>query len=168
MNLGRRRIKNEELCALFAELGFDEVEAFLASGNVIFEGERAREASLGRRLEKGLNAGLGYEVPTFLRRTRDLRDVVSWEPFSEVAAETEGRHQVALLRAQPSPAQVSRALACADDENHLALCGRELHCLPKRGLSDSQLDWRPIEAEIGDMTMRTRRTIERIVARYDT
>ena len=36
MNLGGRRIKNEELRAEFEALGFEEVATFRASGNVIF------------------------------------------------------------------------------------------------------------------------------------
>ena len=33
MNLGRRRIKNPELCAAFEDIGFTNVAAYLASGN---------------------------------------------------------------------------------------------------------------------------------------
>ncbi len=36
MNLGGRRIKNDELRAEFETLGFEDVGCFRASGNVIF------------------------------------------------------------------------------------------------------------------------------------
>ena len=44
MNLGSRRIKNDELRAEFEQLGFEDVATFRASGNVIFGrgGGRAR------------------------------------------------------------------------------------------------------------------------------
>ena len=45
MNLGRRRIKNPELCAAFEDIGFTNVSAFLASGNVIFDADESDLAS---------------------------------------------------------------------------------------------------------------------------
>ena len=39
MNLGNRRLKNEELRGEFEALGFAEVATFRASGNVIFGDE---------------------------------------------------------------------------------------------------------------------------------
>ena len=67
MNLGRRRIKNGELCACFADMGFSSVAAFLASGNVIFDAALDDPASLSARIESGLRQALHYDVPTFLR-----------------------------------------------------------------------------------------------------
>jgi len=36
INLGKRRLLMSQLKALFEELGFDDVETFIASGNVVF------------------------------------------------------------------------------------------------------------------------------------
>ena len=41
MNLGGRRLMNDELCSHFTALGFTGVSAFLASGNVLFEAPEA-------------------------------------------------------------------------------------------------------------------------------
>ena len=67
MNLGRRRIKNPELCAVFEDIGFTNVAAYLASGNVIFDAEDAEADAVAVAIECGLRDSLGYEVPTFLR-----------------------------------------------------------------------------------------------------
>lgn len=54
MNLGGRRIKNEELRLRFEELGFVDVATFRASGNVIFSADRAKPEAVVARLEEGL------------------------------------------------------------------------------------------------------------------
>jgi uncharacterized protein (DUF1697 family) len=63
MNLGNRRIKNEELRAHFEAMGFPEVATFRASGNVIFATpEREAEANLAARVGAELDERLGYDV----------------------------------------------------------------------------------------------------------
>ena len=54
MNLGRRRVKNPELCAAFEDIGFTNVSAFLASGNVIFDAEDPDPSAVSRSIEDGL------------------------------------------------------------------------------------------------------------------
>jgi uncharacterized protein (DUF1697 family) len=54
MNLGHRRITNAELCACLTSTGFAEVEAFLASGNLIFRAPSASSEEIGLQIEATL------------------------------------------------------------------------------------------------------------------
>src|SRR4051794_4754517 len=81
MNLGGRRIKNEELKQEFDELGLSDISCFRASGNVIFATEEKGEEKLKQRIEAGLGESLGYKVPVFLRNVAELRAVSAQEPF---------------------------------------------------------------------------------------
>jgi hypothetical protein len=82
MNLGNRRIKNEELRAHFEAMGLEEVATFRASGNVIFATpEREAEAKLAGRVEAELDERLGYDVPVFLRSAGELAAIAAQKPF---------------------------------------------------------------------------------------
>jgi uncharacterized protein (DUF1697 family) len=168
MNLGGRRIRNEELRRHFEEMGFEEVATFRASGNVIFATpKRAAEAKLGRRAEAELGERLGYEVPVFLRGVEEVAAIAAREPFdAEAVARSKGKLQVSFLRKKPSAATKKKALAAATDEDLLAIEGRELYWLPSGGISESDLDWKPIEAALGPGTIRTMGTVEQIAAKY--
>ena len=72
----------ERLRALFSELGFSEVETFIASGNAIFETDESDADALEARIEAHLKSALGYEVATFLRTPAELAKVVRNCPFS--------------------------------------------------------------------------------------
>ena len=73
MNLGGRRIKNEELRRHFEEIGLEEVATFRASGNAVFATpKREAEGKLAQRVEAELGERLGYEVPVFLRRIEEV------------------------------------------------------------------------------------------------
>jgi uncharacterized protein (DUF1697 family) len=165
MNLGGRRIKNEELRAEFEALGFAEVACFRASGNVVF-GAEGSEATLRGQIEAGLGKALGYEVPVFLRGAKELRALAAHQPFDAAALKaSKGKLQVALLPKKPAAMARKRALAEASDEDRLAVEGRELYWLPSGGISESELDLKTIEAAVGPWTMRTMGTIEQIVAK---
>ncbi|MET0558605.1 MAG: DUF1697 domain-containing protein [Solirubrobacterales bacterium] len=167
MNLGKRRIKNDELRAEFEQLGFEAVATFRASGNVVFESKRKSEAALTKTIEAGLLESLGYDVPVFLRSGVEVAAIAAREPFDAGrVAESKGKLQVSLLPDKPSAAVRKKVLAMAGDEDLLAIEGRELYWLPSGGLLESDLDLKAIESALGRDTRRTMGTIEQIAAKY--
>jgi uncharacterized protein (DUF1697 family) len=167
MNLGGRRIKNEELRREFEVLGLSEVSCFRASGNVVFASDQTDEEKLTALIEAGLGEALGYEVPVFLRGAGELRKVAECEPFDSAALKgSKGKPQVAFLRAKPRATARKEALSMASEEDRLAVEGRELYWLPQGGLSESDLDLKAISAALGPTTIRTMGTVEQIAAKY--
>ncbi|HWO84508.1 MAG TPA: DUF1697 domain-containing protein [Solirubrobacterales bacterium] len=167
MNLGGRRIKNEELRTHFEAMGFEEVATFRASGNVIFgAAKREAESKLAARVEAELGERLGYEVPVFLRSEEKVAAVAAQEPFDPKAVDkSKGKLQVSFLKKNPTAAAEKKVLAMATDEDLLALEGRELYWLPSGGLLESSLDLKAIERLLGADTRRTMGTVEQIAAK---
>jgi uncharacterized protein (DUF1697 family) len=167
MNLGGRRIKNEDLRAHFEALGCEDVATFRASGNVIFASDGEPAPKLTARLEGGLADALGYEVPVFLRSARELLAIAAYEPFdARHVAASKGKLQIALLTKRPAAAAAKEALALSTEADRLAIDGRELYWLPDGGMSDSELDLKALAAVLGPTTIRTKGTIDQIAARY--
>jgi uncharacterized protein (DUF1697 family) len=168
MNLGGRRIKNEELRRHFEEMGFDDVATFRASGNVIFASSgRETEGKLARWVEAELDERLGYDVPVFLRSIGEVAAIAAREPFeARLVEKSKGKLQVSLLMEEPTAAAKREVLALAGDEDLLALEGRELYWLPSGGLLESDLDLKAIAQLLGSDTRRTMGTIEQIAVRY--
>lgn len=168
MNLGGRRITNEGLRRHFEAMGMEEVGTFRASGNVVFATpKREAEGKLARRVEAELGEGLGYEVPVFLRSVEEVAAVATREPFdARAVAKSKGKLQVSFLRKKPGAPAKKKALAAATDEDLLAIEGRELYWLPSGGISESDLDWKPIDAAVGPGTIRTMGTIEQIAKKF--
>jgi len=168
MNLGGRRIKNEELRRHFEEMGFEGVATFRASGNVVFASSgRGAEGKLARRVEAELDERLGYDVPVFLRSLEEVAAIAAREPFApKLVARSKGKLQVSFLMENPTAAAKRQVLALATAEDLLAIEGRELYWLPSGGISESDLDWKPIDAVLGPGTIRTMGTVEQIAAKY--
>lgn len=167
MNLGGRRIANEDLRSHFEALGCEEVATFRASGNVIFAADRVSPGKLTGRLEDGLADALGYEVPVFLRSAKELLAIAAHEPFgAKVLDASVGKLQIALLTKRPTAVAAGKALALSSDADRLAVEKRELHWLPQGRMSDSELDLKALATILGPMTIRTKGTIDQIAAKH--
>jgi uncharacterized protein (DUF1697 family) len=167
MNLGNRRIKNEELRAEFEALGFEEVATFRASGNVVFDAGKQSASALTKTIEHGLGEALGYEVTTFLRTAAEVAAIAAQKPFAaKLVAASKGKLQVTMLAKKPTAAARKKVLALASDEDGLAIEGRELFWLPSGGTLESELDHKAIAKALGKGTQRTMGTIEQIASKY--
>lgn len=168
MNLGNRRIKNDELRAEFEALGCEDVATFRASGNVIFSAKEKSESTLTKKVEAGLGDALGYEVTTFLRSCSEVAAIAAQEPFpaKEVKA-SKGKLQVTMLAKKPTAAARKKVLALATEEDSLAIEARELFWLPSGGTLESELDHKAIAKALGVGTQRTMGTIEQIAAKLE-
>lgn len=168
MNLGGRRITNEELAKAFEDLDLTDVATFRASGNVVFDGPTGVGGEdLATKIEAGLATALGYDVPVFLRSCREVAAIAAREPFTAAQIKAAaGKLQVAMLPEAPGKPARRQALGLATEDDRLAVEGAELYWLPSGGISESDLDLKTLEAELGPWTMRTMGTVEQIAAKY--
>jgi uncharacterized protein (DUF1697 family) len=164
VNLGRnRRVTSARLKTLFEEAGAEEVATFRTSGNVVFEAPR----DMARALEEHLEQALGHEMVIFLRTASDVREIAAHEPFPPKDVEaSNGKLQVALLDRRPTAATRKNVLALATDLDLLAFGKRELYWLPSGGTMESELDRKALDGLLGPTTMRTKGTVEHLVAKY--
>ncbi len=139
INLGGRRIKNEDLRARFEAAG--------ARRGRDLQGQRQRGLRSGRRrlrvadrLEsrRGWASRLATRCPVFLRAPKSCGRSRRHSPFDPGHVEASaGKLQVSMLHAAPSTNARREVLAMATDEDRLDLRGRELYWLPSGGMLDS-------------------------------
>src|SRR3954469_10568119 len=103
INLGKRRVNNTQLQAVFESLGFEEVKVLIASGNVVFSAAEGDEATLTREIEAALEAGLGFKVDTMLRSADELQAMLASTPFEGIEVTKQTRLYVTLLAEQTKP-----------------------------------------------------------------
>jgi uncharacterized protein (DUF1697 family) len=166
MNLGGRRLTNHDLVEAVRGCGCEGVEAYQASGNVVFHDARPAE-ELEAALRDGLGEALGYPVPVFLRDADEVRAIAAATPFTAPQlADSRSKPQVVLLRRDLSGQVLDEVVALVPEGDVLVPEGRELHWLPATGVGDSTLDFRRLDQLTGGTTVRTLGTVQRIAARY--
>ncbi len=163
INVGGRRVAKDELISVFVDLGFADVDAFLASGNVLFTPTPPADAEM---IAGALEEALGYPVPTTVRSSDEVHRIAECDPFSpEEIAAVGGKPQVILLFTPPTDVQQEAVLDRAHPADRLVFDAQELHWLPPGGISDSALDLNAISRELGPITVRTANTMVRLLPR---
>lgn len=155
INVGGRRVTNDQLRAAVSALGLAEVATYRASGNLLFSAGGAPGA-VRARLEDGLREALGFDVPVILRTAAQVSALVQHAPFPpDVVAQTAGKLQVMLLSQAPDAATQAQALSLATANDRLAFFGGDLFWLPRAGISTSDIDPSTLGRVLGLNTVRT-------------
>jgi len=121
INLGsHNRISMPDLRAAFAATGLGDVETYVQSGNVIFDGGRAKDTALEQQIRELIADSFGLDVPVL---------IVKANPFLRDGAAA-GRLYVTFLGSTPDPAQVKQLGPGTDGRDEWRVAGREiyLHC----------------------------------------
>ena len=166
VNVGGHTVKMEALRAAFEALGFEPVQTFIASGNVIFE-TRARDlAALERHIEAALLAAFGFEIHTFVRTERELAALVAHAAFGDDAIEAAATHVVGFLAAAPD-AMARRAIdALRGDADRFHHHGREFYWLSGNRQSESTFSNVAFERALrGRSTFRGMSTLRKLLAK---
>lgn len=168
INVGGRTVKMDHLRRLFADMGFTNVETFIASGNVIFETGETDAAALEKRIEAGLQDGLGYRVDTFLRTPAELAAVAAQWPFSDADRAAPHTLFIAFVGAPPGEAGWERLLGFTTPVDAFHADGREVYWLRRDAVGESSFAGGLLEKALGmPATVRNGRTVAKIAQKYN-
>lgn len=168
INVGGHTIRMVDLRASFEQLGFEAVETFIASGNVLFDSTEADGEKLERVIERALEAEYGYPIETFVRSLPELVAIVEKDPFHRTDAAGDGRSEfVAFLGRRPTAEAVNRLVALATDDDTFAVVGREAYWLRRGGIGTSKFSAGFLEKTLGmPATLRGLPTIRKLLAKH--
>src|SRR2546423_1896339 len=71
----------QKLKAVMEELGFDNVQTVISSGNVVFESPSKDEKALEAKIEAAWPTKLGFNSTTIIRSQQQLQALVAQDPF---------------------------------------------------------------------------------------
>jgi uncharacterized protein (DUF1697 family) len=169
LNVGGHTVAMARLRSLFVDLGFQDVQTLIASGNVIFEASGRNAAALERRIAQHLETSLGYPVPTFLRTPAELGAVIEHRPFPAALSAPGARLFIAFLGAVPSPQATRNVLGLRAPTDKLAVAGRELYWLCRVPTTQAAVSGAVLEKTLGmPVTVRNVTTVRKLVARAST
>jgi uncharacterized protein (DUF1697 family) len=74
----------DNLRKIFEDLGFQNVQTVIASGNVLFETDFQERQVLETRIEKALLKETGIDTPVIIRTRDEIQDMVELDPFGKL------------------------------------------------------------------------------------
>lgn len=167
INVGGHTARSETLRQAAESAGLRGVETFLASGNLLFDGDPG--PTLVDRLGAALQDVLGYEVAVFLRRAEEVVAIARQRPFPEADLAEAGTFCVGFLDS-PLDAEAERTLlGFRTREDDFRVSGREFFWLSRLRQSESAFRAGAFERAGGlRTTLRGMKTLERLAERLET
>jgi uncharacterized protein (DUF1697 family) len=138
INIGsRNRIAMPELREALVSAGFDDVQTYVQSGNVVLSsGKSATEVT--RTCERQIKASFELDIDVVTRTRAQLAKVVEKNPLAKVATDPK-RYQVSFLSAKPSAEAMRKLEEAAAEQERVVLAGREIYAWHPEGIGRSRL-----------------------------
>lgn len=167
INVGGRVVKMDVLKAAFVELGFTNVETFIASGNVVFDARSKERTNLERRIERALEGTLGYEVAAFIRTPSEVAAIARYEPFPRAAMAQAASLNVGLLKAPMDTDLWPAVEAFRTEIDDFHLNGSELYWMCRSRQMESKFSNAAFERKLKlSATFRGLKTMGKLAAKY--
>ena len=159
VNVGGRKLPMAELRALCGELGWQDVETYIQSGNVVFKASAKPEA-LEAELEKAITARFGLDVPVIVRTAKQWAACAAANPFPAAARDEPNRLQLLLSQRPPHADAAEKLMERAQAGERVTAAGGALWFHFPEGVGSSKLTPALIDKACGSpSTGRNWRTV---------
>jgi len=164
VNLGpHKRMKMERLRASFEALGFEQVQTYIQSGNVIFKTAKASPQTIARKIEDKIPADFGFPASVVIRTQQEMEKTISDSPFAKRKGIDLARLHVIFLPAPPEPVALKELANLTTAPDECSCTGREIYLHLPNGMSKSSLVNNPIERRhLKGATTRNWQTVNKI------
>lgn len=138
INIGpRNRIAMPALREALGEAGFEDVQTYVQSGNVVLT-SRAKTDAVRRKVEQMITERFDLEIDVLVRTRADLARIAKANPLRQVAANPK-RYQVTFLESK-LPAETVRELEeLAAHGEQVVARGKEVYAWTPDGIARSKL-----------------------------
>jgi uncharacterized protein (DUF1697 family) len=138
INIGaRNRIAMPDLREALESAGFDDVQTYVQSGNVVLSSSRPA-AEVAEGCARQIEESFGLDIDVVTRTRPQLAKVVERNPLAEVATDPK-RYQVSFLSAKPAADVMRKLQEAAAEQERVVLAGREIYAWHPDGIGRSRL-----------------------------
>jgi uncharacterized protein (DUF1697 family) len=149
---GHKRIKMDNLRALFEALGFEQVKTYIQSGNVVFKTKKTSTSVLSRRIEEKILSDFGFSVSVISRSSGEMAGAIESNPFLKEREIDQEKLHVMFLSEAPAPAALKKLSDLTATPNRCLAFDREIYFYLPNGVSQSVLMKSPVDRILAVVT----------------
>lgn len=120
---GTGKLPMKDLVQLCTDAGFEDVQTYIASGNVVFSTDLPKDQAK-TALEARIEAYAGRSVPVFIRTSFELNRILDANPFPDKPG---NRTMVVFLDATPPKDALERVTGLGNEEIRIGACEFYVH-----------------------------------------
>ncbi len=122
---GKRKILMADLKVSCQKLGWENVESYIQSGNLIFNSNEENRA-LETSLEKSITENYGFDVPVIVRDATELKKAVEKNPFYKADLDISQLH-LTFLKSQPSVEGLEKIRTYDFEPDKMSISGENIY-----------------------------------------
>lgn len=138
INVAGKTVAMADLERIFASLGFQDIQIYIRTGNLVFTSSEDSENALTEMIENGLHEDLGHDIRVLLRSPNELRDLVDRNPFLRRVADPTKLH-VTFLATAPRDDLARKIVPDIAPPDEFEIAGRNLYLHCPEGYGRSKL-----------------------------
>ena len=146
---GRNQVAMSDLRQVLTELGVEDVQSLLQSGNLVFKTNAGPAGKLEATLEAETQTRLGLKTAFFVRNAREMDTVIASNPFPAEARRDPSHLLVVFLKDAPKANAIDALRAAIKGPELVQTRGRHAYIVYPEGIGRSRLTNPLIEAKLG-------------------
>lgn len=152
---GHKTIKMEDLRALCSSLGFQKVETYIQSGNILFQTPTENPAAVSKRISEKILQTFGFDVPVTVRTSEEMLDVIANNPFLKEKNIDSSKLHVTFLSENAKKDSLKRLEALSTSPDRFYPASQEIYLYCPSGYGRTKLSNIAIEKALS-VTATTR------------
>jgi uncharacterized protein (DUF1697 family) len=157
-----RRVVMSHLKAMAEGLGLMNVRTLVATGNLVFEGEKTSITALEKRLEAAFETTFGRHVVIIVRSAGDWQILASSNPFPTESVEAGDQVAVRVMRKPVAEDALAGLQAYAAEDEKVLLVGGDIWLVFSRERPSSRLLAAANHKRMGIGTSRNWNTVRKL------
>jgi uncharacterized protein (DUF1697 family) len=142
---GHNPVKMYALRELFESLGFEQVQTYIQSGNVVFKAGKSSSLQLSKKIEERIAKEFGFRMPVVSRTSAEMGSVIESNPLAKTKDIDLTKLHVTFLSEAPDPAALKKLEPLAATPDAFRSCGSEIYLYCPNGYSNTKLTNNAIE-----------------------
>jgi uncharacterized protein (DUF1697 family) len=147
---GHNSLKMTDLTVLYNNLGFEDSETYIQSGNVIFRSiANSHLPDISLKVEKAILERFNYVVPVMIRSIEEIKNILFVNPFLEEKNFDPAKMAVIFLHEKPSEAQIQKVINIDYPPDKFKIIGSEIFTFCPNGFGRTKLYTNFFEKKMG-------------------
>lgn len=160
---GKNMIKMAELTKLFESLGYQNVQTYVQSGNVVFESGDNDTVAISYKIEKVIKSKYDYEVSVLTLTAGELEKIIKNNPLLKQPGINEDYFHVTLLKDTPDKDKLAKFTINKEYNEIYIISDKTIYLYCPNGYGNTKLTNNTFEKKLGVVaTTRNRKTMNKL------
>lgn len=145
---GNRKILMTDLKALFENMGFQNVQTYIQSGNVLFQTMEISTASVETSIANEILKNFGFQIPVIILSSSNLKRAISINPFYKGIDTDIDRLHLTFLKQEPLLENLQKIKTFQDEKDDFKIVDRNAFIYCSGKYSDSKFNNKFFETKL--------------------